>query len=142
MTAGGVAVFNEPLLGVTIYSLTWLVLLAWVHSIYALSRTALVKRGMDRRNLSWVFLVAAIGAPFFYPEWLTAPHPSQIIGVPIMIAFVGVFALTAFELLYAESGERPSAFGGAVAWRFLLLFYFPIGAWFIRPRLRRIERFL
>lgn len=142
--------FTQPLLGVAIYSLSWIGVVAWVHSIYAFSRSALVKRGIIRRDLRWVFLIAAVGAPLFwirtglvmagYPEWLTAPHPSQIIGAPVLLAFFGAFAVTAFELLYAETGERPSAFGGAVAGRFLLLFYSAIGAWFIRPRLVRIEQ--
>ena len=149
MFVAGAAVSDQPLPGVTIYSLTWIALLLWVHSIYAFSRTALVERGRSRRNLDWVFLVAAIGAPLFwirlglvmagYPEWLTAPHPSQVIGLPVIIAFFGAFGLTAFELAYAEREERPTPFGGAVFGRFLLLVYFPIGAWFIRPRLRRIE---
>lgn len=141
--------FDQPVPGVTIYSLTWIGLLAWIYSIYGFSRATLIKHGMARRNLGWVFLIASMGAPLFwvrtalvmagYPEWLTAPHPSQIIGLPVMVAFFGVFGLTAFELAHAESDARPSLFGGAVFGRFLLLFCFPVGAWFIRPRLRRIE---
>ncbi|MFN3668175.1 MAG: hypothetical protein ACK4VY_02630 [Brevundimonas sp.] len=114
------------------------ILLGWLFGIYRVSRESSARRQIEHgRDRSWVFALPAVIPMTLPAQFLTLPPVLE--GVSEMLE--GIAALSFFGALWLAAAALVTAEGHPVRYptnravgTFLLLIYWIVGAWFVRPR--------
>ena len=122
--------------------MSWFVL-GWAYGIYRLAREVSGRRKLGRGpDRDWIFALSA-SAFLVLPTALTDFSPvvnglRDAVGGAGALAFFASFWVTAAALVTAEGHPVRHPTNRAVG-TFLLLVYSPIGAWFLRSRIRALR---
>ncbi|GAA0651531.1 hypothetical protein [Brevundimonas lenta] len=129
------------------FASAFLLPLAWVHGVFRAAHLAMREEGTSRLS-DWTFWLAGAGcalAVLASPAIMMSDEATleaigywpNLVGMGVAAAYVASFWTAATTLVRFEG--RTGQSDGKVAGTFVLLLYWIIGAWLLRPRLMKLK---
>lgn len=121
---------------------SFLIIILWYYAVYRTSIDKLAERVRSRGGRGWFFLTTGAAAVLFSLAnggiaSDAFPTGQLLVLVILAVAFIVSIWSTARGLVAAEKSTETPELAGTIG-TFLLLFYLPIGIWFLYKRIKAV----
>jgi hypothetical protein len=118
-----------------------LVFLSWLWFMGSFLRSAIESRLRPRESFFGIAIICPLVFVFAGPVFIINPNSWPmglivVLGLFLFVCLIYDFNFVANALIVAETG-RPKDLGEGTL-TFFLLWFFPVGVWFIQPRINRL----